>query len=280
MLRVLILLSGLLFKASPSQITGHGDVSADYGGDAHYRCAAHNLTGVLQVTWQRHFKDDSIENLVTYSKRFGQQINEPYQGKVIFTEASLSSTAITLKNVTWEDDSCYICSFNVYPDGSKRKQTCLTVQGISEVETGVQPASSEGENTEKLVFSCSATGKPTPTIKWVLSTDVSLLSQTQTTAAENSDHTFTSSSNITVQVQPGWTGHVVCQLNSGTRGERQEEIHYAPSLDKPNKEEEGKSLSSIGLALVICAVFLISCIAVAAAVKRKRLKDVRRGENV
>uniref|UniRef100_A0A3Q3JQN0 Immunoglobulin V-set domain-containing protein n=1 Tax=Monopterus albus TaxID=43700 RepID=A0A3Q3JQN0_MONAL len=84
-------------------------------------------TGVLQVTWQRLFKDQSIENMATYSERFGQQINGPFLGKVIFTEASLNSTAITLKNVTWEDESCYICSFNVYPDGSKRKQACLTV---------------------------------------------------------------------------------------------------------------------------------------------------------
>lgn len=86
-------------------------------------------TGVLQVTWQRLFKDDSIENLATYSKRFGQQVNEPYQGKVMFTEASLHSTSISLRNVTWEDESCYICSFNAYPEGSKRKQTCLKVQG-------------------------------------------------------------------------------------------------------------------------------------------------------
>lgn len=86
-------------------------------------------TGVLQVTWQRLFKDESIENLATYSKRFGQQVNEPYQGKVTFTEASLHSTSISLRNVTWEDESCYICSFNAYPEGSKRKQTCLKVQG-------------------------------------------------------------------------------------------------------------------------------------------------------
>ncbi len=84
---------------------------------------------MLQVTWQRLFKDDSVENLATYSHRFGQQVNNPYVGKVIFTEASLSATSITLKNVTWGDESCYICSFNEYPDGSKRKKTCLTVQG-------------------------------------------------------------------------------------------------------------------------------------------------------
>uniref|UniRef100_A0A3Q4BC59 Immunoglobulin V-set domain-containing protein n=1 Tax=Mola mola TaxID=94237 RepID=A0A3Q4BC59_MOLML len=86
-------------------------------------------TGVLQVTWQRLFKDGSIENLATHGKRFGQQVNEPFQGKVVLNDASLNSTSITVKNVTWNDEGCYICSFNAYPDGSKRKHTCLTVQG-------------------------------------------------------------------------------------------------------------------------------------------------------
>uniref|UniRef100_A0A672YLC6 Immunoglobulin V-set domain-containing protein n=1 Tax=Sphaeramia orbicularis TaxID=375764 RepID=A0A672YLC6_9TELE len=67
--------------------------------------------------------------MATYSNRFGQQVNEPYKGKVVFTEASLSSTSITVKNLTWADESCYICSFNAYPEGSKSWPTCLTVQG-------------------------------------------------------------------------------------------------------------------------------------------------------
>lgn len=85
--------------------------------------------GVQQVTWQRLFQNNSLQNLATYSKRFGHQVNEPFSGKVLFTEESLNSTSITLKYVTWEDESCYICAFNVYPDGSKRKQMCLTVKG-------------------------------------------------------------------------------------------------------------------------------------------------------
>lgn len=82
-----------------------------------------------QVTWQRLVGDEPIENLATYSEKFGKQINQPYQGKVILTEASLSSTSITLKDVEWKDESCYICSFNVYPDGTTREQTCITVRG-------------------------------------------------------------------------------------------------------------------------------------------------------
>uniref|UniRef100_A0A8K9XSA9 Ig-like domain-containing protein n=1 Tax=Oncorhynchus mykiss TaxID=8022 RepID=A0A8K9XSA9_ONCMY len=105
------------------------DTRVDFNADASYTCTHADPTGVLQVTWQRLFKDDSVENLATYSKRFGAQIIDPQRGKVVFTEASLNSTSITVKNVTWADDACYICSFNVYPSGSIRKQICLTVQG-------------------------------------------------------------------------------------------------------------------------------------------------------
>uniref|UniRef100_A0A672FFN3 Ig-like domain-containing protein n=1 Tax=Salarias fasciatus TaxID=181472 RepID=A0A672FFN3_SALFA len=77
----------------------------------------------------RLFSDQSVENLATFSPRFGRQVNEPYGGKVFFTEAALNSTAITVRDVTWQDESCYVCSFNVFPDGSRGRQTCLTVQG-------------------------------------------------------------------------------------------------------------------------------------------------------
>lgn len=88
-----------------------------------------STTGVLQVTWQRGLKPESLENLATYSNRFGKQVNEPFNEKVSFRESSLNTSSIILKNITWEDENCYVCSFNAYPDGSKRKQMCLTVTG-------------------------------------------------------------------------------------------------------------------------------------------------------
>ncbi|XP_035533765.1 OX-2 membrane glycoprotein-like [Morone saxatilis] len=270
MLQIYILF-GLLFKASASQITGYGNGTADYGGEARYKCILADPTGVLQVTWQRLFKDDSIENLATYSKRFGLQVNEPYVGKVILAEASLTSTSILVKNVTWEDESCYICSFNVYPDGSKRKKTCLTVQGISKVNTGVQLVSSENEerDMEEVVFSCSATGKPAPTIQWAISPHLTSLDQLQSTVA-NGDHTFTSSRNITLKVPLDWKGHVDCMLNSGMIGQRRERIPFSSSLGKIKKE--GKGLSQSGVAVIVCAMLLISCFAVVAGIKFKRSK--------
>uniref|UniRef100_A0A7N6F953 Ig-like domain-containing protein n=1 Tax=Anabas testudineus TaxID=64144 RepID=A0A7N6F953_ANATE len=226
MLRILILtclLFEAVFVAAAAHISAYGNTTAAFGGDAHYRCVMDKPEGVQQVTWQRLFGDSSIENLATYSKRFGIQINSPYHGKVTLTEPSLSSTSITLKNVTWKDESCYICSFNVYPNGSTRKQTCITVQGISEVYTQSSTTIKGDEKKDRdVVFSCSATGKPAPTIEWDFSTTATKLSQTQTTTVKNSDHTFTSSCNITLKIPPRWTGHVDCVLNRGglERGRR------------------------------------------------------------
>ncbi|XP_042174115.1 OX-2 membrane glycoprotein-like isoform X2 [Oncorhynchus tshawytscha] len=149
----------VLSEAVSVNVVSRGDTSVDFNADASYTCTHADPTGVLQVTWQRLFKDDSVENLATYSKRFGAQIIDPHRGKVVFTEASLNSTSITVKNVTWSDDACYICSFNVYPSGSISKQTCLTVQGVSEVRATMQKVpSTEPKADMEVVVSCSATG--------------------------------------------------------------------------------------------------------------------------
>ncbi|XP_054864402.1 OX-2 membrane glycoprotein-like [Amphiprion ocellaris] len=270
-----LMLVCLLHGASATQIRGFGNSTALYGDDAHYWCAVDNPTGVLQVTWQRLYLDESIENLATYSKRFGEQVNQPYKRKVIFTKASLSSTSITLKNATWEDESCYICSFNVYPDGSKRRQTCLKVLGISAVNTSHTVSREQQEDGRTVVFSCSATGKPAPTIRWDYSSGASSIHQPQTDVVTNSDQTFTSSSSVTLKFRPDWRGHVDCVLNAGMDSQRQERINFTLS-DEEKKPDKGSPPSAV--ALVITAVIFISCITVTAVMLRKRLKDKHKGE--
>lgn len=109
-------------------------------------------TGVAQVTWQKLTKNNAVQNLATYSKRFGEQVNGPFQGKISFRKATLSLSSITLKNVTWEDDSCYICSFNVFPDGSKRKQVCLEVQGKCSEFYSKEPAALRAAAALRMFF--------------------------------------------------------------------------------------------------------------------------------
>ncbi|XP_054881028.1 OX-2 membrane glycoprotein-like isoform X2 [Poeciliopsis prolifica] len=255
--------------ACASPISLHGTTTVAYGGEANFNCTLANPTGVLQVTWQRGLRPESLENMATYNKPVGEQINEPFKGKVILHNSSLSSSSITLRDVTWADENCYVCSFNVYPDGSKRKQICLKVEGISEMQKWNSSASSSAPNSRKEELSCSATGKPTPKISWNIS-DLALTDATETTV-NNSDGTSTTISNITVQMPRDWRGHVYCVVNQGLLGQRQEEFSFS-SLGK-SEEEQGNVSQNV---LIIAVLIIIICITVAAVLLvHKRLKRRR-----
>lgn len=99
-----------------------------------------------------------------------------------------------------------------------------------------RPISSPGHGgLKEVVFSCSATGRPSPTIEWALSDSSLAVSQPETTTMANWDDTFTSSRNISLRVPAGWRGHVDCLLNRGMTGERQERI---PSFGLGQDDDE------------------------------------------
>jgi len=87
------------------------------------------MSGVKQVTWQRLRTHKDVQTLATFSEQFQDNVLEDYVGKVTLTLATFNSTTITIRNTTFEDEACYICSFKVYPSGPKRKTLCLTVKG-------------------------------------------------------------------------------------------------------------------------------------------------------
>ncbi|XP_024114509.1 OX-2 membrane glycoprotein isoform X2 [Oryzias melastigma] len=258
-------------QGSASKVSGSGSTEVQFGGEAHFECTVDPAKGVRQVTWQRSFKDESIENLATFSSRFGQEVNAAYQGKVEFTRAALNSTSIRLRSVSWEDESCYICLFNMYPDGSKRKHTCLTVTGVSSVNTST--ALLQKEEEELHAFSCSATGKPAPSIHWELPPDAAVDNQTETTTSRNSDGTFTSSRSVTLRAPPVWSGMVDCVLNQGTSGERRRRIRSG-NLEEITKESSGSVSRShlVVIATASCLALCLGAVAAAAALRCKRSK--------
>lgn len=254
----------ILSEAVSVNVVARGDTRVDFNADASYTCTHADSTGVLQVTWQRLFKDDSVENLATYSKRFGAQIIDPHRGKVVFTEASLNSTSITVKNVTWADEACYICSFNVYPSGSIRKQTCLTVQGVSEVRATMQKVpSTESKADMEVVVSCSATGKPAPWIQWNISAAVPIKTPNNWTVI-NKDQTVTAISNITLQLLPGSGGYVDCIVNNGMRTQRHERVPLPilPGESGEREVEEDDRRTSpwaVGIPVFLIVSILVIC---------------------
>ncbi|CAK6980793.1 OX-2 membrane glycoprotein-like, partial [Scomber scombrus] len=99
-------------------------VMVKVGEDVHLSCQLMQTKDVLQVTWQKDFPEGK-KNLCSYNKYFGQTVNDGFQGKVEFKDAGLKNCSIVIRKVMEQDEGCYLCLFNTYPDGSLTGRTCL-----------------------------------------------------------------------------------------------------------------------------------------------------------
>uniref|UniRef100_A0A3P9D4U1 Ig-like domain-containing protein n=1 Tax=Maylandia zebra TaxID=106582 RepID=A0A3P9D4U1_9CICH len=122
-------------------------VLAAVGEDAEFSCQLLETKDVLQVTWQKISRDVET-NVATYNKYFGQRVNDGFTDKVKFKYTGLQNCSIVIRNVTEQDEGCYRCLFNTYPEG------------LHEPVVDVR----ESNSTEEWVVSCSATGRPAPTV--------------------------------------------------------------------------------------------------------------------
>ncbi|NXT28299.1 OX2G protein, partial [Syrrhaptes paradoxus] len=102
-------------------------IAAPLGGEANFYCNFSLSMDVLQVTWQKR-NGSSFQNIATYSPNHGLRLIGSFEKKARFTTAALKASAITLQNLTFEDESHYRCIFNVFPHGSYSKDVCLNIQ--------------------------------------------------------------------------------------------------------------------------------------------------------
>ncbi|XP_060754589.1 OX-2 membrane glycoprotein-like isoform X2 [Neoarius graeffei] len=203
--------------------------------------------------------------MVTFTERSKPQVDDAFVGKVNITVASVHTTTIVIKNVTFEEEACYVCTFSVYPSGTERETACLTVQGLSGITLQL-PNKPKEKNT---VVSCSATGKPRPVITWrsgeeQLSNDLS-----ESSTVQNEDSTATTTSNLTIP-QSQYSGkYVTCVAKSGSI-ERTKNI----ILENPiEKEPPVASRYYTVTAVVVCfGVFAASCILILFHRKRRKEK--------
>ncbi|XP_039877863.1 OX-2 membrane glycoprotein-like [Simochromis diagramma] len=161
-------------------------VLAAVGQDAEFSCQLLDTKDVLQVTWQK-ISHDVETNVATYSKQFGQRVNDGFTNKVEFKYTGLQNCSIVIRNVTEQDEGCYHCLFNAYPDGSLTGKPCLHVFELHEPVVDVR----ESNSTEEWVVSCSATGRPAPTVTLSVSQQDLSFSQYNTVSVSNTNATFT-----------------------------------------------------------------------------------------
>ncbi|XP_057191997.1 OX-2 membrane glycoprotein [Triplophysa rosa] len=76
---------------------------------------------VHQIRWL----DVQNQTLITYQP--GQQDSVSGQQHVELAASARDASAITIKRVSYRDEGCYTCIFEIYNKGSREGQTCLTV---------------------------------------------------------------------------------------------------------------------------------------------------------
>ncbi|NXR85073.1 OX2G protein, partial [Hypocryptadius cinnamomeus] len=102
-------------------------IIATLEGEANFYCNFLLSMDVLQVTWQKR-NGTSFQNMATYSPIHRLRLIGSFQKKLSFTRATPKASAITLQNLTLEDNSYYRCIFNVFHHGSFSKETYLNIQ--------------------------------------------------------------------------------------------------------------------------------------------------------
>ncbi|XP_019212120.1 OX-2 membrane glycoprotein [Oreochromis niloticus] len=130
---IIYLFSLLMFcsKALAAVIQTQQTVLAAVGEDAEFSCQLLETKDVLQVTWQK-ISAGGETNVATYNKYFGQRVNDIFADKVEFKHTGLQNCSIVIRNVTEQDEGCYRCLFNTYPEGAFTGRTCLDVYGYTE----------------------------------------------------------------------------------------------------------------------------------------------------
>ncbi|XP_035983795.1 OX-2 membrane glycoprotein isoform X3 [Fundulus heteroclitus] len=161
-------------------------VLAAVGEDAPLSCLLLETKDVQQVTWQK-LLGNKERNIGSYSEYFGQTVNLDFKDKVQFIEAGLQKTSIVIRNVTEQDEGCYFCRFITELDGALTAGTCLKVYELHGPVLDVSRSSSPAGS----VVSCSATGRPAPTVTLTAPQQNLSLSLYNTTRVSNSNGTVT-----------------------------------------------------------------------------------------
>ncbi|XP_043094191.1 OX-2 membrane glycoprotein-like [Puntigrus tetrazona] len=262
MVYLLILILSLINRAYLSDIVAQGNTSVEFGQDASFSCTRSDASGVKQITWQRVSGTEPVQTLATYSDLYKDHVHEQYVGKVTFTAASVNSTSIKIKHATFEDEACYICSFKVYPIQPQRQTLCLTVKGVSEITASVNPAPSSAPD---VVVSCSATGKPAPTILWKSAgRELNDFRETNFTTL-NKDSSTTVTSNLTLPLSQFHGKYVECVARSDDT-EKSDQI-YVSDKDYVNLTPRSYIIT-VSVLIVMTVVVVIFAICLHTALKR------------
>ncbi|XP_029598896.1 CD226 antigen isoform X2 [Salmo trutta] len=246
-------------------------VMATLGEDAHFSCRLMKPKDVLQVTWQK-VTPGATENVATYNNRFGAVVNPPFQRNVEFEDEGLQNCSIVIRGVSRGDESCYKCLFNAYPEGAISGRTCLQINELYRPSLLITQT-----NNSHTTLSCSATGRPAPTVTWDHIENISLDKSTMADVTHSNETvTVTITAMVAASSLPYKDTRVRCVASS--RGAVKEVSMVIPTRDQASFAGQSQvsddriSGAVVGAVMgsVLCSVCLIAVFCVIWLQKRRK----------
>ncbi|XP_049426744.1 OX-2 membrane glycoprotein-like isoform X2 [Epinephelus fuscoguttatus] len=253
---LLLCVLAVFHKGLAAVIETQQTVMAAVGEEALLNCQLMQPKDVVQVTWQKILPDKE-QNVATYTKYFGEKVNPDFRDKVEFKYAGLQNSSIVIRRVTEEDEGCYHCLFNSYPDGALTGSTCLQLYELHEPVLHVR----ESNSPEEAVVSCSATGRPAPTVTLTVP-------HYNSTSVTNTNATVTVTATAVLPRLHGNSTQVGCAVRvlSGPQIEVFTMIPEVTLSSADGVDEESGSDNSDHNVTLITVLVVVSCVCVAAAV--------------
>ncbi|CAI5689437.1 unnamed protein product [Oreochromis niloticus] len=253
---IAVFIFGVFDKALTAVIQTQQTVLAAVGEDAEFSCQLLKTKDVLQVTWQK-ISPDVETNVATYSKQFGQRVNDGFTDKVEFKYTGLQNCSIVIRNVTEQDEGCYHCLFNTYPEGSFTGTPCLHVFELHEPVVDVR----ESNSTEEWVVSCSATGRPAPTVTLSVSQQDLNFSQYNTVSVSNTNATFTVTTTAVLSGSRKHSTQVGCAARVLSAPHREVMVTIPDDDDDGLNEKSGSNQRNLVLriSVMLASVLLVAC---------------------
>uniref|UniRef100_A0A3Q3EVU6 OX-2 membrane glycoprotein-like n=1 Tax=Labrus bergylta TaxID=56723 RepID=A0A3Q3EVU6_9LABR len=264
-----LFVSAVFHKGLNSVIQTQRVVAAAVGEQACLNCLLIQTKEVLQVTWQKILPDRE-SNVITYDKYLKKLVNADFQGKVELINAGLQNSSILIRNVTEEDEGCYRCMFNTYPDGALIATTCLKLYELHGPVLHVR----ESNFSEEVIVFCSATGRPAPTVT------LNVLHQKlnfSTHSFKNTNGTVTVNTTCLLRRSYDNSTQVECEVQVPSVPLKKDSVMIpAVQLSSEDGSKVDTGSDVVGITLVIAAVVIVSSVVLLCFLRRKLLNRIRR----
>ncbi|XP_072235789.1 OX-2 membrane glycoprotein-like [Leuresthes tenuis] len=262
-LRFLCLL-GIFSKGLASEIQTQKTVLAAVGDQACLQCKLSESKDVLQVTWQKILPDGE-KNLATCSKYFSPKVTSGLREKMDFQCVELKNCSVVIKKVTDQDEGCYRCLFNTFPEGALTGRTCLSLYELHQPLLHVRASDSPDES----FVSCSATGRPAPTVTLTVSLQHLNFSHYNTVSVKNTNGTVTVNTTAVLSGVRDDSAQVGCAVRV-LSGPLKEAFVTIPELKQVSLDDSAWVIVPVVCCVVCC------CVAAALLFLWQKLKNSKR----